>query len=51
MRVVVMDRELHEPLTPGQVGEVQMRQKESEARGVLKGFGLALGMEDPDDLF
>jgi len=36
---------------PGQVGEVQMRQKESEARGVLKGFGLALGMEDPDDLF
>lgn len=36
---------------PGQESEMQMREKESEARGVLRGFGLALGMEDPDDLF
>lgn len=36
---------------PGQVGEMQMRQKEAEAKGILRGFGIAMGMQDPDDLF
>jgi len=36
---------------PGQRNEMQMREKESEARGVLRGFAIALGMDDPDELF
>lgn len=36
---------------PGQRNELQMREREAEAKGILRGFGIALGMQDPDDLF
>lgn len=47
----VMALRLRAAFLPGQVGEMQMRQREAEARGILRGFGLALGMDDPDELF